>query len=108
MLSASSLGSLVIELDHDAYRRNGEGPAQHRSGNAAVVDRWAVRRIREIFGIAAKVISDPGQLRVFENCRPRHHGEVSPICVLFTLVDTLHFRFSLSAVTCEGNLCRRV
>jgi hypothetical protein len=62
------------------------------------MDGWRVRRRSKIFGIAAKVIGDPGQLRVFENLRPRHHGKLSPIGVVFAAVmDALHVRFSLSS-----------
>ena len=55
-----------------------------------------VSRGREILGVAAKVISDPGQLRVFENCGPRHYGIASLVGVVFSALEIVHFDFSLS------------
>jgi hypothetical protein len=43
------------------------------------------------FGISSNVPSDAAQL---ENGRPRHHGEVSLVGVLFTVVDELDFHLS--------------
>jgi hypothetical protein len=44
-----------------------EGPRHHCSGNATIFERGNLSRGREILGVATKVISDPDQLRVFDN-----------------------------------------
>src|SRR5208337_3530598 len=94
---------LEVESGSDALWRQSEGPAQHLSGNAAVVDDGWVCGEYEILGVAAKLIGDPNQLRLFENCRPRHNGVVSSIGIMFAAQkSSRHFRFSPSARLLTG------
>lgn len=60
---------------------------------------WRIRREREILRVAAKVISDPGELRVVDNGGACHNGKVIPIGVMFVVVESLHVRPSLSAMS---------
>ncbi len=53
-------------------------------------------RGREILGVAAKVISDPDQLRVFDDSGPRHYGIVSLVGVVFSVLESGHCDSSLS------------
>jgi len=94
---------LVVESGSDTHWRKIVRPPQHHSGNAAVVDVRRVCRGHELSGVAAKVISDPSQLRLFESRGPRHDGVVSSIGVIFAALNrSRHFRFSPSALNWRG------
>src|SRR5208337_177210 len=64
---------LVVETGSDTQWRKIVRPAQHHSGNAAVVDTGWIRRGREILGVSAKVTRNPDQLRVIDDLCPRHN-----------------------------------
>jgi hypothetical protein len=49
-----------------------------------------------------KVIGNPGELRVFDDGSACHNGIVAPIGITFAAMESVHLRFSLSAMTFEG------
>ena len=85
---------LEIEFGSDSHRVQTERPAQHRSGNAAVVDCGWIGGAHEI--VAAKVIGDSDELRFFQRCHSRHDAAISLIGVMLTALDILHVCFSPS------------
>jgi hypothetical protein len=84
---------LVVEFGSDTHRRKMVRPAQHHSGNAAVLDTGWIRRGHEVLGVSAKVTGDPDQLRVPDNLCSRHGREVMLIGVMLTGLNVLHLRF---------------
>jgi len=96
---------LKVEVGSDSHRVQTVRPAQHGSGDAAVVDGGWVRRERETIGVVATAIVNPGQLRAFENRRSRHDRVVPLIRVMFTALESLHSCFSPFTPAIDGRRC---
>lgn len=88
---------LVVNSGSGALGRQLIRQSQHRSGNTAVVDGRRIRGEKELLGGSAKVIGNPIQLRVLEDCRPRHNGVVCFTGAKFIVLSSPHFRCSPSA-----------
>jgi hypothetical protein len=96
VLAALSHALLVVQPCLDAHWRDIEGPRHHCSRDAAIFEGGNVSRGREILGVAAKVISDPDQLRMLHDRGPRHYGILSLVSVVFSALENGHCDFSLS------------